>query len=523
MTAEVNQIIESACRQAFNLSDVEALCEPVEAKYGDYATNVALRLARGLKMTPTEVATKIVAAINHQAVAKAEVAGPGFINLTMQASWWGERLHEITDQYGAADLGKHKKVQVEFISANPTGPATVGNARGGYIGDVIARVLELTKHQVTREYYFNDGGTQIKKLGGSIKAAAGLPSDEEQYQGEYVTELVKKLKPTAKDSDEDVGARATELVFADYIKPAVAKMGIKFDVWFNEKSLMTSGQLASSIERLKEAGLVYEKDGAVWVGTEKLGDNQDRVLMKSNGDPTYLGNDIPYHINIFDQRGFDVAIKVWGADHAANMRSLGLVMQKLFPKKSLVFVINQFVRLVKDGKEYRVSKRAGNFVTIEELIDLVGADVTRFFFLMHSADSHMDFDLNLAREQSQKNPFWYVMYSFARANSILKQADKRRYKPGAALSEPNAVERALIKQMVQWPELIAQMAQDYGVHRLTFFGMEIARRFHDYYESERIIDLGEAEASAKLYLVEQYITFMRVYFRTLGIEPRSEM
>jgi arginyl-tRNA synthetase len=247
------------------------------------------------------------------------------------------------------------------------------------------------------------------------------------------------------------------------------------------------------------------------------------VLEKSSGDVTYLGNDLAYHFNIFEQRKFDRAIKVWGADHAGQVPSLRLAVGHLFPDKFLDFVILQWVRLMRNGQEVKMSKRAGTYVTVEELIDEVGSDVARFFFLMRSADTAMDFDLDLAKEQSQKNPLFYVMYSYARANSIMEQAKLRRFSPVSTVEDLTGIEKALIRQISQLPQILEEIRQDYGVHRLTFFGIETAKLFHDLYEAEKIIDLDKAEASKKLYLIQQYITFMEVYFSLLGVTPVKKM
>ncbi|HSH31342.1 MAG TPA: arginine--tRNA ligase, partial [Candidatus Saccharimonadales bacterium] len=371
---------------------------------------------------------------------------------------------------------------------------------------------------------FNDGGTQISKLVASIKNAAGLKVEGDiQYKGQYIEELARDLKPQLDRPEQEIGEQATQLIFERFIKPAIAKMGVHFDVWFNEKDLMSSGQQAKAFDRLRRENLLYEQDGALWLRSSSYGDDKDRVLVKSNGDPTYLGNDIAYHLNIFEQRNFDIAFKIWGADHMANVASLGLTVKKLLPDKQLVFVINQFVRLVRDGQEYRISKRAGTYVTVEELIDEISSDVARFFFLMRSADSHMDFDLDLAKQQSQKNPYWYVMYAYVRANSILSQAEKQGLKAAAETRRLNDLERQLVKQMARFPGLLREIAGDYGVHRLTFYGLELSRTFHDYYESERIIDLKANEASQKLYLIQQYLQFMRIFFDLLGITPIKKM
>jgi arginyl-tRNA synthetase len=384
--------------------------------------------------------------------------------------------------------------------------------------------LDYLGYKVTREYYFNDAGTQISKLVQSIRAEAGEEIEgERQYSGAYIKELAKDLEPYLEKGDDQLAAMATQMIFERYIKDAIEKMHISFDEWFNEKHLVDSGQFKAALERLKKADLVYEKEGATWLASSKYGDERDRVLVKSTGDITYLGNDIPYHLNIFEERGFERAIKVWGADHAGQVPSLKLTVAKLLPDKQLDFMILQWVRLIKDGQEVKMSKRAGTYVTVEELIDEVGSDVARFFFLMRSADSQMDFDLGLAKEQSQKNPLWYVMYSYARAHSILRQAADKKLKPATKLAELSDQEREMAKMMAQFPGLLLQTGNDYGLQRLPFYGYELARLFHDYYEGEKIIDLPGTKAANKLYFVQQYIEFMKNYFDVLGITPIEKM
>ncbi|MBW3538053.1 arginine--tRNA ligase [Candidatus Parcubacteria bacterium] len=523
-TAEIAKIITQACKTGYD-ADVQPEVTYAQAEFGDFSTNVAFGLAKQLKTAPRTVAERLAGEIKHPQIQSAQAAGAGFINITMTPGYWADRLAEIDQKYGSSRLGQGRKVQVEFISANPTGPLTLGNARGGFLGDVLARVLESCGYNVTREYYFNDAGTQIRKLVESVKAAAGIVSPEEvQYRGQYIQKLAQEFRAELATKPEDeLGNLLTQTIFQRYLKPSIEKMGIKFDVWFNEKDLAASGQFDRALERLRREGLVYEQDGAVWLKSSAFGDERDRVLVKAGGDVTYLGNDIAYHLDIFEQRRFDVAIKEWGADHAGQVPSLRSTLRRLAPNKQLHFVIHQFVRLVREGKEVKISKRAGNIVTVDDLMDEVGPEVARFFFLMRSADSHMDFDLDLAKEESHKNPYWYVMYAHVRAHSILAQAGKKGLKPAAGTGGLNGLERQLVKQMTRFPELLQEIAADHGVHRLTFYGLELARAFHDYYESERIIDLDAQVAEDKLYLIQQFTVFMKSYFRVLGISLIERM
>lgn len=529
MLNQISQLIEKAIKKEFNVS-VEPKIEYAEAQFGDFSSSVAFELAKQLKKSPLEIAKVLAEAIKSSDIASVEAVGP-YVNLKMTDQFWLGQLAQVKSRKSQVK-SKGQKVQVEFISANPTGPLTLGNARGGFIGDVIARVLDCQGYDVTREYYFNDAGTQIRHLVSSVKSKVeGWKSPagevEIQYKGEYIDELAKEFKAELNSKpDDELGQLLTQEIFKRYIKDAIAKMNIKFDEWFNERELATSGQSKAALERLEALGLVYEAEGATWLKATDLNDERDRVLVKGNGDVTYLGNDIPYHLNIFEKRGFDRAIKVLGADHVGQTPSLKAVINKLLPDKQLEFVILQWVRLVKDGQEVKMSKRAGTYMTVEELIDEVGPDVARWFFLMRSADAQMEFDLGLAKEQSQKNPMWYVMYSYARAHSILKQAEGKGLKP----VEPRIMnyelrpeEREIIKQISRFPELLERISQDYGVHQLTFFGQELARLFHDYYESEKIIGLPKAQAEAKLHFIQQYADFINDYFEILGITPQKKM
>lgn len=506
-----------------------------EPKFGDLSTNVAFILARQLKTAPRTIADNLAQEIIDHPIVAAEAAGGGYINFTLSDDYWAEQLKGINKDYGHTKEGKGQKVQVEFISANPTGPLTLGNARGGFLGDVVGNLLASQGYGVTKEYYFNDAGTQIKKLVESVMVATGeIEAEDVQYQGEYIQELARTYKTQLAAASEAKRAEIlTNANFESFIQDAIERMGIHFDEWFNEKDLVSSGQFDEAMGFLRDRSLVYEKDGATWLASSKYGDERDRVLLKSSGDITYLGNDIAYHLNIFQKRSFSRAIKLWGADHAGQIPSLKLTMKELLPDKTLEFIIIQWVRLMKNGQEVKMSKRAGTFVTVQDLLDELGAAVgpenaaavARWFFLMRSADSQMDFDLDLAREQSQKNPLFYVFYSYVRAQSILRQAAERGLKPAAKASgvEFSSPERELIRNLSKFPELISQTSLDYGVHRLTFFGYELARIFHDLYESERIIELPAEAASRKLLTIDKYVKFMQGYFALLGITPPAKM
>lgn len=525
---DVQNAVRSAIKQQYSIDDIIPDITYPEPKFGDFATNIAFKLAKRVGQPPQAIAealSVLIKAEGTNSIAGAD-AIKGFINLRMQNHFWIDQLHDIKPAYGANQLGAGKKIEVEYISANPTGPTTIGNARGGYIGDTLSNVLASSGYEVTREYYFNNAGTQISKLLESVKVAAGvITADEVQYSGEYINQLAAEFKDElAAKSDYELKEHVTQAILERWIRPAIEKMGIHFDNWFNERDLVTSGQLDQTIESLRQKQLVYERDGALWLDTGKMGlTRESRVLVKSNGDPTYLAPDIAFHDDMFGRRGFDAAIKILGADHVDQFPSVKAAAVALHPNKKLEVVVAQWFRLIKDGKEVKISKRLGQFVTIDELVDEVGSDVARFMTLMRSADTGMDFDLELAKEQSQKNPLFYVMYSYARANSILEQASSRSLTPISTVEELSEYEVALVRHMSRFPLLIAEIAKQYEVHHLTFFGIEAAKLFHDLYESERIIDLDKSKACRRLYVIKQYVVFMESYCKVLGITPVKRM
>lgn len=500
-----------------------------EMKFGDYVTNAAMVYAKELKRQPRAVAEELAAALltASDEIQRAEVAGPGFINITLAPAVWHRVLADITPEYAQLQLGQGVKVQVEYISANPTGPTTIGNARGGFIGEVLSRVLDRAGYNVTREYYFNNAGTQISKLLESVMMEAGLLSEtpERQYRGVYITELAQKFGSKLKTASD---AEAKQLITAEilqrYIEPAVKKMGIVFDVWFNEEDLLVDGSFGRTLSLLKDKGLVFERDGAMWLKTGELGDERpERVIIKRNGDPTYMAPDIAYHANIFGVRGFDYAIKVLGPDHIAQFPSVYAAVHELFPEKRLRMASYQWLRVLRDGKEVKISKRLGQFITVEELIDAVTQPVALFLTLMRSPDSQMDFDLDLASEESARNPYYYVMYAYARANSLLIKLKQLGFEPAAKVEHLTELEMKLTKQMSLLPVMVAEMSEDFGVHRLTFYGIELAKTFQDYYETTRIIGLPASAAAQRLLFVRQFIIFMDVYWSLLGITPLRRM
>jgi len=485
---------------------------PENPEYGDYSTNIALVQAKESGKKPQELAQELKEKLiprlclgQGSFIERIEIAGPGFVNFYLKKEAVQNELQKVFKKdFGKSDLGKGRKVNVEFVSANPTGPLTMANGRGGFYGDVLANVLESAGFNVTREYYINDSGNQVILLGESIEAIEGkIPQKDEYYKGEYIENL------KGKSPEEAVG------VVLGWIKEAVEKAGIKFDVWFSEnENLRKKGELEKVLELLKKKNLIEEKDGAQWLG--------DSVVVKSDGNPTYLLSDLAYHYDKFVKRKFDIAITVWGADHHGAVERLYKGVEALgISRDRLHILVLQLVRLVRDGKEVRMGKRTGAFITLDELLEMVPLDAARYFFLMHSLNTHMDFDLELAKERSKKNPVYYVQYAHARACSILEKGGKAKKGDVKLLNDER--ELALIKKILQLPELIADIAQNYQVHYLTKYVYELAQTFTDFYENCRVLVPSEAEGideenkeitEARLMLVS---TAKEVLSKTLGL------
>lgn len=499
-------------------------------QFGDFTTNLAMKLVGTLRKNPIEIANSIKNRLEADKTAakifkKIEVAGPGFVNFYLSDGYFKGRVAEILKagkKYGSNNLGKGHKIQVEFISANPTGPLHLGNGRGGAVGNALANVLAFSGYKVEREYYINDRGTQIKMLGASTSAAGEFARkyrlEENVYKGEYIRqweEKNKKLAERYKNKPEELGRRMAKDFLNQMIKPVIKKFGLKFDKWFSEKSLYDDGTVRKILKFLKDKNLVYEKDNALWFRAKNFADTEDRVLVKSDGEATYFLSDLAYHWNKFGVRKFNEAIDIWGADHYGYMARIFAGLEALkISREKLKIIVMQLVRLIENNREIKMSKRAGTYVTLDELIDEVGADAAKFFFLMSSPDTHMDFDLALAKEKSEKNPVYYVQYAHARICSIIKkskiQSASRRTKSKISakyqlLSHPS--ELALLKQLDYFPELVYDIARNYEVHRLDHFAVELAKLFHAFYRDCRVV--GEArplfEARLGLILATQIV------------------
>jgi len=508
---------------------------PKHENQGDFSTNIALVIAGIEKRNPREVAAQIVSLLEREEtlIGGLEIAGPGFVNITVNREQWHSVLPVIAsagERFGSSDVGENKKVMVEFVSANPTGPLSVGHGRQAILGDSIARLLEATGHKVYREYYYNNAGRQMRVLGQSVQARyleiLGLPADfpEDGYQGDYITDIAKSLHMEVGSSlrdEEDASAftkKAEEEIFKD-ISATLKRMGIVFDNYYNEQSLYDAGLIDAVVSDLKAKGLVYEKDDATWFKTTAFGQQKDRVIIKSSGEPTYRLPDIAYHREKF-KRDFDWLINILGSDHIATVPDVLAGISALgFDASKVTVVLHQFVTLMRDGKQVKMSTRKATFVTVDELLDEVGADVARFFFMMRKPDSQLEFDLDLATKESQENPVYYVQYGHARLCSILRQAEDKSVGDiscfqidSGLLVEPEEIQ--LLKSMAAFPAMIENAALELSPHRVIFYLMELAGQFHSYYNKHKVITDNNDLARARLCLVAA----LRVVFANgLGI------
>ena len=530
-------------RVALPFIDVEAT---KDIRHGDYASNVAMMLASPVKMNPRRIAEIIVSHISAQDhfLEKVEIAGPGFINFFVKEETWRNLLEEIEragEHYGENDLGFGQRVQVEFVSANPTGPLHIGHARGAAVGDAIAKILEASHYSVVREYYINDAGNQMNNLGRSVLLRCQeLQGDEEVafpddcYQGDYIKDLAREILRTEGDAwltKEGAIPHFTEYAAREIlegIKADLRDFGVVFDGYFSEKELYKNDKVSKLLAFLEEKGFIYREGDTSWFKTTAFGDEKDRVVVRRNGEPTYFAADIAYHKNKFD-RGFDRIVDIWGADHHGYIpRMLAAVQSLGHEKDSLKIVLVQLVNLLRDGKPVAMSTRSGEFVTMKEVVDEVGKDAARYNFLMRRSDSHLDFDLELAKKQSNENPVYYVQYVHARICSIFATAGDRGYEIPVfkdvdvhRLNLPE--EMAIIKTIACFPEVVEGAARSLEPHRLTFYLNNLAGIFHNYYHKHRVVSPDEELTKARLLLVKSVRSVLRNALSLLGVSAPETM
>ena len=536
---------------------------PASSEHGDYASNVAMKSSKLLKRAPAQIATAIVDELRAEAkerlhggagslgpIADAEVAGPGFLNMRLRAGLLADLLDAMIaapDAWGhltRADTGAPTRVNVEFVSANPTGPLTVGNARGAFVGDLLARVLEAAGQEVTREYYFNDFGEQVRRLGESVIALRnGQEVADDGYKGDYVASLANAIPPEVaerarsahdaevNDHDQDevavIGKWASEQIRIG-IQSSLAALGVEFDVWRSEGSLYTEGHVERAIEKLRAAGWLEERDGALWFKSTAFGDDKDRVIKKSTGAYTYFGSDIGYVEEKFG-RGFDHLVYVWGADHhgtVARVRNAGEALG--YKKERMEMLLVAWVRFVRDGVEMSMSKRAGTFVTLDELLEEIGVDSARWYFASRSASTAIDFDIKAATARNSENPVYYAQYAHARMQSILRKASAEGMAVAAGIgdliddvSRPDA---ALARVVVRLPEVVEDAAAHHETQGITTYASELATAFSAFYRDAKVVDSSAPELSAKrLRLVQAAATSLAASLRLLGISAPAEM
>jgi arginyl-tRNA synthetase len=508
------------------VGDRLSLERPKKAGFGDYSTNAAMLLAPGLGEPPRAVAERLGAALQDRLsdrVEKVEVAGPGFLNLFLADAWYLAAVDEVLAAGDAFGRGtESERIQVEFVSANPTGPLTAASGRHAAFGDALARILELAGNTVEREYYFNDGGGQIQRLGASILARArGDEPPEDGYQGEYVAEVAARIPDAASRSVDELAAAGVEMLMAG-IRDTLERYRVHFDNWFLERSLYEGDPSAwdRAREKLEAEGLAYRSEGALWLRTTTLaGDEKDRPLVRSTGEPTYLAADVAYHWDKLE-RGFDRLVNVLGSDHHSYVVRLKAILAAAgADPERLVVPLLQFVHVVEGGERASMSKRRGDFVTLEELIDEIGVDATRFFMLSRSADSTVDLDLTLAREQSAENPVYYVQYAHARIASMLRKAGEERV--AAALAAPRAglslepAERELVKKLLAFPGEVAEAAERHAPHRIATYALETAQTFTAFYRDCRVV--GAEPESLESFRIALSVAAQRVLARSLGL------
>ncbi|MGM0402617.1 MAG: arginine--tRNA ligase [Thermodesulfobacteriota bacterium] len=555
MKNTLEKIVRRAAQAAYAAGDLNSgdfgdivIEEPKVASHGDFATNFALTGAAIQKMSPKKIAEAIIRHMDdpEQLIRDTQIAGPGFINFFISSAAWLPVLRAVHEQealFGAVNIGRGRRVQVEFVSANPTGPLHVGHGRGAVVGDALAAILNFCGFTADREYYINDAGRQIRTLGRSVylrcMELAGRAADfpEDAYQGEYIYDIARSLMDEKKtalfemdaDSAVDTCARYAADKILENIRRDLKNLGIGFDTWFSEQSLYDSGKVAEAIQVLLEKNLAYEAEGATWFKSSMFGDEKDRVIVRGNGLTTYFASDIAYHMDKYD-RGYERVIDVWGADHHGYVPRLSAAITALGRKPDQFrVVLAHLVNLVRQGVPVSMSTRAGQFVTLREVVDEVGVDAARFLFLTRHHESPLDFDLELAKQKTNENPVYYVQYVYARISSIMKKAAAEHGISShdmaepmlAMLTEPEEIQ--LMKQMAKYPEAIAGAANMMEPHRVAYYLMELAAAFHAYYNKHRVLTQDTELSRSRLYLVKGVRTVIGNGLTLLGVSTPETM
>ncbi len=555
MKETINTMVYDAYKQAFLDGDLPKLNEyvsdieiPKDKNHGDFSVNFAMRNAKALQNNPRKIAEIIISKLDYQEtdVEKCEVAGPGFINFYLKDSFYAnsaKKALELGDDFGKTNVGNGKKANVEYISANPTGPMHVGNARGGAIGDCMANILSWANYDVTKEFYVNDAGNQIEKFGISlearfiqlVKGEDAIEFPEDAYHGEDIIESMKAFIEEF-GSDDYIDMDSTErkkkfVAFAlernlNALVEDTGKYGINYDVWFRESTLHRDNKVIEVINKLKEKGLAYDKDNATWFESTKFGSEKDDVLIRTNGIPTYFAADIAYHADKFE-RGNELLINVWGADHHGHIERLKGALSALgYNGDKLHIILMQLVRLIKDNEPYRVSKRSGKAISLNDLIDEIGKDAARFFFNLRQPSSHFDFDLDLAVSQSNENPVFYCQYAHARISSILrvlKEENISYNNQGDFTLLQEKEEKILMEKLVQLPEEIEAAVASYDPSRITKFVLDVSADFHSFYNACRVKIDDEGLMQARIGLIILTKNVIKNTLTILGVEAPDSM
>jgi arginyl-tRNA synthetase len=523
----------------------EVLIEhPQNPEHGDFASGLPLRMARAMRMSPLAIAEKIIEHIvPPPQVDKVWIAPPGFINFTLRKDWLSTEVKSILvagEAYGDIEIGKGKRVQLEFVSVNPTGPLHVGHGRGAVLGSTLANVLTAAGYGVQREYYINDMGTQITNFGRSLHARyqqcldkeAAMPADG--YHGNYMIDLAKEIVQEQGDRflslpDSEAVSQLAEVGVAKMlqtIRHDLKLLDVVFDNWFSEKSLYRGGQYSRAMELLQSGGYVVEKANATWFESSSLGEDKDNVLVRGDGSPTYFASDAAYHYNKFLERKFDNVIDIWGADHQGHVPRMKAVLKALgCDPEQLKVIICQLVTLRRGEEIVKVSKRSGDIVTLQEVIEEVGPDPCRFIFLSRSADSQMDFDMELAKKQSADNPVYYVQYAHARIASILRLAKQREidYSQGDVSLLTTEPELTLIRRLILLPEIVGRVAAALEPHHLPYYALDLATAFHSFYKQCRVVSEDEALTRARLKLVKASQIVLAKVLRLMDMAAPEKM
>jgi len=535
-------IFEQASEQLEYLKELNIQFNvPQDVSHGDYSTNVAMLLTKSLKQNPREIAKSIIdnLQIDSSVIPKVEIAGPGFINFYFSPNYVNEFIKKINDKgenYGLSNKFKDKKANVEFVSANPTGPLTVGHGRNAVLGDTLANLLEAVGYNVEREYYFNNAGRQMRVLGDSVAArylellGEEVDFPEEYYQGEYIKDIAQKLVNeyqedlSSKTGDDIFKQTAEHEIFAD-IKNTLHQLRIDFDVFFNEDNLYKNKNIEEILEIFRSKNLSYDKDGATWLKFSELGQEVDKVIVKSTGEPTYRLPDIAYHQTKFERK-YDLIVDVFGSDHNATYPDVMAGIEALGYDKDIVkVIIHQFVTITQKGEIVKMSTRKANFITLDELVNEVGADVVRYFFIMRNYSSHMNFDLDLAKKQSDENPVFYLKYAHARIASILRLTEEQSLK--ASNDNLNLliedIEQKLVKHMYRYEEEVYYSATNFEPHKLANYLEILAALFHKFYTECRIIGSENELAEARITLILAVKTVLKNGLTLLGLDAPEKM